>query len=307
MQLIRNLSQISQLPKTSLTIGNFDGLHIAHQHIIDFTKNIAKEKALKSAILTFEPHPISFLNQHNLNFNHNFRICNLSNKIKFIKDIKIDYLLILPFNDYLSNLTPNLFIENILINKINASSLIVGYDFTFGKKRLGNFKTLEEYNFDLHEIDPVKITIDNHEKTISSSLARQYIQSGDVKKLPQILGRNFSVDGLVICGKKIARELGFPTANFLPRKDIINLKFGVYKTRTFIYKFNQSFDSITNFGIKPTFNSINQPLFENHILNFSHNIYNHKIRVEFIDFIREEKKFSSIIELKNQIKQDLNF
>jgi riboflavin kinase/FMN adenylyltransferase len=308
MQLIRNLSQIiNQLPETCLTIGNFDGLHLAHQKIIEFTKQIATKKGLKSAILSFEPHPISFLNRQNHDFNHNFRISNLSNKIKYIKNHNIDYLLVIPFNNYLSNLSPKLFIDNILINKINAKSLVVGYDFTFGKKRQGNFKTLEEYNFDLHEINPIKIIIDGHEKTISSSLARQYIQSGEVKKLPPILGRNFSVDGLVISGKKLARELGYPTANFLPRKDIINLKFGVYKTRTFIYKYHKYFDSITNFGIKPTFENNFQPLFENHILNFSQDIYNHKILVEFLDFIREEQKFSSIDELKNQIKKDLIF
>lgn len=308
MQLIRNLSQIiNQLPETCLTIGNFDGLHIAHQKIIERTKQIATIKGLKSAILSFEPHPISFLNRQNNDFNHNFRISNLSNKIKYIKNHNIDYLLIIPFNNYLSNLNPKSFIDNILINKINAKSLVVGYDFTFGKKREGNFKTLEEYNFDLHEINPIKIAIDGHEKTISSSLARQCITSGEVNKLPPILGRNFSVDGLVINGKKLARNLGYPTANFLPRKDIINLKFGVYKTRTFIQKFNQYFDSITNFGIKPTLQNSTQPIFENHILNFSQNIYNHKIQVEFLDFIREEKKFSSIDELKNQIKQDLIF
>ena len=308
MQIIRNLSQIiTQLPKICLTIGNFDGLHLAHQKIIEHTKQIAIKNGYKSAILTFEPHPISFLNLQNNDFNHNFRISNLSNKIKYIKNHQIDYLIIIPFNNYLSNLKPKLFIDNILINKINAKSLIVGYDFTFGKKREGNFKTLEEYKFDLHEINPIKILIDDHQKTISSSLARQYIKSGEVNKLPQILGRNFSIDGLVISGKKIARELGYPTANFLPRKYIINPKFGVYKTRTFINKYNRYFDSITNFGIKPTFNNSLQPIFENHILNFSENIYNQKIVVEFLDFIREEKKFSSIDELKNQIRNDLIF
>ena len=195
-----------------------------------------------------------------------------------------------------------------MINKFNVKSLIIGYDFTFGKGREGNFKTLESYNFDLHEINPIKIFDKNHnEVTISSSLARQYLKSGEIKSLNQILGHNFTIDGIVVEGKKIAGELGYKTANINHKINLIKPKFGVYKTRTFIEDENKFYDSITNFGIKPTFdNSSSKPLFETHILNFSKNLYHKKIRVEFLDFIRDEKKFSSIEELKKQIKIDIN-
>jgi riboflavin kinase/FMN adenylyltransferase len=309
MILIRNLNQINhQLPKLALTIGNFDGVHLAHQKIIEKTQEIAKKNNLYSALLSFEPHPISFLNKNKNDFNADFRITNLANKINLLKKYSLDYLIILPFNNNLSSIKANNFIEEILINKFNVKSLIIGYDFTFGKGREGNFKTLENYNFDLHEINPIKILDKNrNEITISSSLARQYLKNGEIISLNKILGHNFAIDGIVVEGKKIAGELGYKTANINHKINLIKPKFGVYKTRTFIYNENKFYDSITNFGIKPTFdNSGLKPLFETHLLNFSKNLYHKKIRVEFLDFIRDEKKFSSIDELKNQIKFDIN-
>ena len=309
MILIRNLNQINhQLPKLALTIGNFDGVHLAHQKIIEKTQEIARKNNLSSALLSFEPHPILFLNKNKNDFHHDFRITNLANKINLLKKYNLDYLIILPFNNNLSSIKANNFVEDILINKFNVKSLIVGYDFTFGKGREGNFKTLENYNFDLHEINPIKIFDKNHNAiTISSSLARQYLKNGEIKSLNQILGHNFAIDGIVVEGKKIARELGFKTANINHKINLIKPKFGVYKTQTFIYDENKFYNSITNFGIKPTFdNSGLKPLFETHLLDFSKNLYHKKIRVEFLDFIRDEKKFSSIEELKKQIKIDVN-
>lgn len=308
MILIRNLNQINQqLPKLSLTIGNFDGVHLAHHKIIEKTQEIAQKNNLSSALLTFEPHPISFLNKSKSDFNRDFRITTLANKINLLKKYSLDYVIILPFNNNLSSIKANSFIEDILINKFNVKSLIIGYDFTFGKGREGNFKTLESYNFDLHEINPIKIFDKNHnEITISSSLARQYLKSGEIKSLNQILGHNFTIDGIVVEGKKIAGELGYKTANINHKINLIKPKFGVYKTRTFIEDENKFYASITNFGIKPTFdNSSSKPLFETHLLDFSKNLYHKKIRVEFLDFIRDEKKFSSVEELKNQIKFDI--
>jgi len=309
MILIRNLNQINhQLPKLALTIGNFDGVHLAHQKIIEKTQEIAQKNNLSSALLSFEPHPISFLNKNKNDFNHDFRIANFANKINLLKKYNLDYLIILPFNNNLSSIKANNFIEEILINKFNVKSLIIGYDFTFGKGREGNFKTLENYNFDLHEINPIKILDKNrNEITISSSLARQYLKNGEITSLNQILGHNYAIDGIVVEGKKIAGDLGYKTANINHKISLIKPKFGVYKTRTFINDENKFYDSITNFGIKPTFDNTGlKPLFETHLLNFSKNLYHKKIRVEFLDFIRDEKKFSSIDELKNQIKFDIN-
>ena len=305
MILIRNLNQISQqLPPIALTIGNFDGVHQAHQKIIAKTHEIAKKNHLKTALLTFEPHPIIFLNKNNPNFSKNFRIYSLANKIRILQNYNLDYLLILNFNNYLSQLSHNNFVEDILINKFNTKSLIVGYDFTFGKNRQGNFKTLENYDFDLHEISPIKF---DNDLTISSSQARSFIKNGEIKKLNLILGKNYQIEGMVVKGNQIGHKIGFATANLLTKPYLILPKFGVYKTKIFIPKMQKTFSGITNFGIKPTINQNNsQPIFETHIFNFNQDIYGKKIIVIFEDFIRDEMKFINLEHLKQQIQFDIS-
>lgn len=304
MILIRNLNQIEhRLPPIALTIGNFDGVHLAHQKIIAKTHEIAQKNQLKTALLTFEPHPIIFLNKNNPNFSKNFRIYSLANKIRILQNFNLDYLLILNFNNYLSQLSHNNFIEDILINKFNTKSLIIGYDFTFGKNRQGNFKTLENYDFDLHEISPIKFGTDI---TISSSQARNFIKNGEIKNLNLLLGKNYQIEGIVVKGNQIGHRIGFATANILPKSQLILPKFGVYKTKIFIPKMQKSFSGITNFGIKPTItHNQSQPIFETHIFNFNQNIYGQKIVVIFEDFIRAEMKFSSLEHLKQQIHSDV--
>ncbi|MFM8185435.1 MAG: riboflavin kinase, partial [Alphaproteobacteria bacterium] len=173
----------------------------------------------------------------------------------------------------------------------------------FGKNRQGNFKTLENYNFDLHEINPIKF---NKDLTISSSQARNFIKNGDIKNLNLLLGKNYQIDGLVQKGNQIGHKIGFATANLLPKSQLILPKFGVYKTKIFIPKMQKLFSGITNFGIKPTINQ-NQlrPIFETHIFDFNFDIYGQKIVVIFEDFIRDEMKFSSLEHLKQQIHSDI--
>lgn len=300
MQIIRNLNSksLAKVPAFAATIGNFDGVHLGHLHIIKEVKKIAKEKNLASAILTFEPHPIAFFHAQK---KENFRITSLAQKLKIFCDAGIDYAIILPFDKKFSEISATDFANKILLEALNIKHLTIGYDFTFGKNREGNFKLLEILNVNLSEISPVKK--DDH--TCSSTSVRKFISEGKIIEANRILGRNFAVEGIVNEGRKLASQLGFPTLNLSAKPQIIKPKFGVYKTETFIPSLNKKFSSITNFGIKPTLGGDTQPLFETHIPNFSQNIYGKKIFVEFIDFIRDEKKFSSLEELKNQIVKDL--
>jgi riboflavin kinase/FMN adenylyltransferase len=303
MQIIRNLNQIkTSFPPLALTIGSFDGVHLGHESIINEVKKTAKEKNILSAILTFEPHPDSFFKKDKAK---DFRINSLSQKIKLLQKYDINYLIILPFNQNLANITASDFVENILLNSFNVKNLIIGYDFVFGKNREGNFEFLQEFSkkqrFELTKISELK----NLEKTYSSSLIRALIKEGNIISANQILGKNFTIEGIVVEGKKLASKLGFPTANLISKPHIIKPKFGVYKTTTFIPHLNKKFNSITNFGVKPTFDDNKIAIYETHIPNFNANLYNKKIEIEFIDFIREEKKFASIEDLKNQIAQDL--
>ena len=303
MKIIRFLNKIPHtLPPLALTIGNFDGVHLGHRQILNEVKKIAKEKNLASAILTFEPHPIAFLRPERPK---DFRITGLAQKLRIFQNAGIDYLIILPFNQKLSEITAQNFIKEVLVEGLNTKHLIIGYDFIFGKNREGNFQLLEaesqNFNFALSEISAVK----NLDQTCSSSAIRKLIAAGKIAEANQSLGKNFAVAGIVNEGRKLASQLGFPTANLAVKPQIIKPKFGVYKTTTFIPHLGKKFPSITNFGVKPTIAGNLSPLFETHILNFSQNIYSKKIVVEFLDFIREEKKFASLDELKKQIEVDV--
>lgn len=307
MQIIRNLKQIkSPLPPLALTIGNFDGVHLGHKKIIAEMQKVAAEKKLASAILTFEPHPISFFKPDN---SQDFRIFNLAQKLRFFEKKGIDYVIILPFNKNLAEISAENFIKKILIEQLNLKHLTIGYDFIFGKNRQGNFQLLEkksaELNFSLSEISAVKIFLSDHSQACSSSVIRKLIGEGKIAEANKLLGKNFAVEAIVNEGKKLARTLGFPTINLKVKPHIIRPKFGVYKSQIFIPFLNQTFAAITNFGIKPTIDDSAEPIFESHILNFDQNLYGKKVRIELIDFIREEKKFSSITELKKQIERDL--
>ena len=312
MQIIRNLNKIKNalpqlaIPQLALAIGNFDGVHLGHMSIINEIKKIAKEKNISSAILTFEPHPVAFFQPDKA---RDFRITNLAQKLKIFKEQQIDYVIILPFNQNLANIEAYDFIQKILVKSLNVKSLVIGYDFIFGKNREGNFSLLEKESknfdfarrFDLMEISALK----KSQEICSSSFIRKLLKDGKVVESNQFLGRNFTITGIVNEGRKLARQLGFPTANLIAKPHIIKPKFGVYKTLTFIPHLNQKFPSITNFGIKPTVQEEKIPLYETHIPNFNQDLYGKKIEVEFIDFVREEKKFASLEELKRQILDDL--
>lgn len=302
MLVIRKPSQTQVSPALALTIGNFDGVHLGHSKIISEVKNFSYEKNLLSAILTFEPHPVSFFQNDR---SKDFRINSLSQKLKTFENQKIDRVIILPFNKKIAAIKAEDFIEQILVKALNVKHLSVGYDFIFGQNREGNFallqKASQEFGFELNEIS----ALTKSDKICSSSLIRKFISEGKIIEANEFLERNFSIAGTVNHGRRLANQLGFPTANLLAKPHIIKPKFGVYKTLTFIPSMGKKFPSITNFGVKPTVGADSVPLFETHILNFNQDIYGKKIEVEFLDFVREEKKFGSLDELKMQIKKDI--
>ncbi|GDX36549.1 riboflavin biosynthesis protein [Alphaproteobacteria bacterium] len=287
-----------------LTIGNFDGVHFGHQQIINNLKKIALKKKLPSALMTFEPHPAGYFDKDKID---HYYLTTLKQKITILQKFAIDYLIIVNFNLNFCEISADDFITKILKQVFNVKNLVIGYDFTFGKNRQGNFKTLENANFELHEVNPHKIIIDDSEITCSSSVARSALKSGKIDLANKILGRNFTVQGVIVNGNKLANKIGFPTANLKTNVKQIIPKFGVYQTLVTIDNDKLKLPAITNFGIKPTFNNnAMQPLYETHIFNFSDNIYHKKIKLELINFIREEQKFNDITHLSTQIKKDIN-
>jgi riboflavin kinase/FMN adenylyltransferase len=304
VKLIRGINFAGNLTgPLVLTIGNFDGVHQGHMRIIDEVKKIAAIKKISSAILTFEPHPSSFFKKSK---SEDFRLTSLAQKLQIFREAGLDYVIILPFNHTLSQFVAVDFVEKILIEKLRVKHLVIGHDFIFGKGGQGDFELLlhhsKKLNFALDRISAIR----DEDEIYSSSRVRQLISSGNMTLASKILGRNFAVSGLVVEGKKLARQLGFPTMNMVAKKQIIKPKFGVYKSLVFIPSLNKKLPAITNFGIKPTVTNQSQPVFETHIPNFSSDLYGKKIFVEFLDFIREEKKFSSLEELRQQISRDVN-
>lgn len=304
MLVIRNLNQPPlRIPPLALTIGNFDGVHFGHLQIIAEVKKIAEQKNLASAILTFEPHPLLLLRPQ---MARDFRISSLSQKLKIFASQKIDYAIILPFNQNLAAISANDFIQKILVESLNIKHLTIGHDFIFGQNREGNFQLLakesEKFRFGLNRISEVKFS----ERNCSSSMIRRLISAGEVVLANRLLEKNFAVCGIVNEGKKLASQLGFPTMNVRAKPFMIKPKFGVYKSTTFVPFLGKKFFSITNFGTRPTVNEGAQPCFETHLLDFSQKIYGKKIFIELLEFIREEKKFNSLEELRKQIECDIS-
>lgn len=302
MRVIRNLNNIEKnLQNSCLTLGNFDGLHLGHQKILNFNKKLAQENQQKTALLTFEPHPRHFFVPKS---KRNSRIYSLAQKLAILRAEKlVDIVFLMNFNQILANLEAQNFIEDILVKKLKVSNLTVGYDCNFGKNRLGNADLLknlsQKYNYNFYQIAADK---DNLKEIYSSTRVRNLLKINQIKDVNNILGRNYDIRGLVIKGNQQGRKIGFKTANIKPKFNIIQPNFGVYKTITKIS--GKKYNSISNFGIKPTFN--NQSAFlETHIFDFKQDIYNQKITVELLDFIRPEMKFNDISQLKSQISKDI--
>lgn len=299
MHITRRFNQIKHSAPSVLTIGNFDGVHLGHKKIINIINQIAQENNLASTILTFQPHPARLFKPE---LASDFTISSLAQKLQIFQQEKIAHVVIAPFKRDFADISATDFIKKILVEALNVKHLVIGYDFIFGKNREGNLMLLQEaakhYGFNIIKVEAHQI-----DKQICSSTAiRKFLQNGDITAANKILGHNFALEGIVVEGKKLARSLGFATANIKAKSHIIKPKFGVYKVRVLLDK--KTHNGIMNFGIKPTIGGVLEPLYEIHIFNFTHNIYGKKITVELLDFIREEKKFESLDALREQIRID---
>ena len=286
------------IPNTNLAIGNFDGIHLGHQKIIKALINNSKENQLQPAILSFKPHPIQFFSGYYENFN----IISENSKISFLDKLGVEYYFSLKFDHSIASLTPYKFIKEILISQLKIKSLIVGFNFKFGKNRLGDVDLLQdqsENNFNIKVIHPVKSNATS--EVFSSSLIRQNIQAGNFEKVNAWLGRNWSMSGTVVLGDKRAGKINFPTANIIP-SNLIHPKRGVYAVKIKIE--DNLFNGVANFGKRPTVDDT-KLLLEVHLFDFDENIYGKDLTVEFLTFIRDEKKFENFALLTKQIHKDI--
>ena len=282
-----------------ILIGNFDGLHLGHQKLFTLAKNFKKKYSLKVGVLTFEPMPKMYFNKSI----KNFRISNEKQKIKLLNKFKVDFVIIKKFNKVFSKTKSIDFIKNIIKKKLKARFIFVSNNFRFGNKREGDVNQLVEYQnkFDYKIIKPKPLFVKN--KIVSSSLIRNYLQNGKLDIANKLLNRKWSIEGKVEKGKQLGKKIGFPTAN-IDIKDYVLACPGVYAVRVKMKNDNKIIKGIANLGYRPTFNG-KKILLEVHLFNFSGNLYDKDLSVEFLKFIRKEKKFKNVDQLKKQIKTDL--
>jgi len=300
MVKLYNNFKIKNFHKNSIIlIGNFDGLHNGHQKLFNIARSYKKENYLNIGVLTFEPMPKMYFDKKI----KNFRISSWQQKINFLNKLKVDFVITKKFDRTFSKIKSKTFIKEIIGKKLKPKFIFVSNNFKFGNKREGNVKELikyeTQYNYKIVKPQPSLIK----KKVISSSLIRKYLQNGKLKDANKLLKRNWSIIGKVQKGKQLGKKIGFPTAN-IDIKDYILAKPGVYAVKARIQKRSKYIKGIANLGYRPTFNG-KKILLEVHLFNFSGNLYNKYLTVEFLKFIRNEKKFKNVDHLKKQIKIDL--
>ncbi|MCT4595632.1 MAG: bifunctional riboflavin kinase/FAD synthetase [Anaeromicrobium sp.] len=299
MKVIRKLSDVNISEDTGVALGNFDGVHIGHQTLLVNLVETCRLRNLKSVVYTFSNHPRAFTSEDGAPK----RIMNLNKKLSTLSELGIDYVVLVPFDEFQMKLKAESFIRDILKNTLKMKSCIVGFNYKFGYKAQGDTHLLrelsKEYDYELNEIDSIEI----QRQIVSSTNIRNLISDGNIQRANLFLGKKYSINGQVVEGKKVGRKIGVPTANIKLEKNMLTPSSGVYLTKVSID--GKLYDSITNVGYNPTF-SQGEINIETHVMNFRENIYGKNIEVHFIDKIREEKKFPSVEDLTIQLKKDID-
>ncbi len=295
MIIIKDINSIEKSTSTHcISIGNFDGMHQGHIELVKETVRVAKENNLVPTVLTFDQMPEEYFKSKDF-----FRLMEMSDKYKVFEELGVEKVFVIPFNKSFSEINENIFIKEILIEKLLLKYLIVGKDFKFGYKRMGNIELLQKYSqlghYGLLSLDLVKISNDK----ISSRDIRILIKNGKIKEANQLLAMPFSLSGKVIHGEKRGRRLGYPTANIEIYKSYpIN---GIFLVNI-LFEDRKLF-GLVSWGNKPTFSGIDHVL-EVNILDFESDIYGKQLKVIFIDKIRDQIKFSNQNELIEQMNND---
>ena len=306
MKVIKGYQTLSQtFTHPVVAIGNFDGVHLGHQKIIEIAKEKAKEKLGQSIAFTFKPHPKIALHPER----KTRLLSTYDEKLELLARLGLDFTIEEPFSREFSSIEPEEFFNSVLRERIHAEAIIVGYDFAFGKDRHGHLDTLKAF---CEKSGVELLIIPAHrlgEEIVSSSQIRHHLMNGQIEAANLLLGRPFSYKGPVIKGDGKGHQIGFPTAN-LRIDQKITLPYGVYTSWTHIQQ--RSYPSVTNVGVRPTFHAHDPQsltelpvLVETHLLDQDIDLYGSTIEVQFLKRIREERKFSSVDELRKQIQHDV--
>jgi riboflavin kinase/FMN adenylyltransferase len=299
VKLYKNFNISKNHKRSIVLIGNFDGVHVGHQKLFKLANDYKKKFNLNIGVLTFEPMPKMFFNKNI----KNFRISNINQKNIILQSMGVDFVITQKFDKKFSKIKSNFFIKEILFKKLEAKYIFVSDNFQFGNKREGDvdqlIKNEKIYDYKIIKPQPLRLS----QKVISSTYIRSLLEKGNLKKTKKLLGRNWSIEGIVQKGRQEGKKIGFPTCN-IDIKDYIIATPGVYAVKVYKKNSKKPLKAIANLGYRPTFNQ-KKILLEVHIFNFSGNLYNKYLSVEFIKFIRKEKKFNNVNQLRKQIQSDL--
>lgn len=291
--------QAAHLDRSWVTIGTFDGVHLGHQKIIRGLVDQAHKNGRQAVVVTFHPHPKLVLGGEN----KPFYLTLPEKRVQIFENLGVDVVIIHPFTRQVAKESAETFI--IRLNKhLGMEKLWVGYDFALGKNREGNAQKLRQlgnvHEYELHQVSPYRLD----GKVVSSSFIRRLLRDGSVQEASRYLGRLFALKGVVEGGDKRGKGLGFPTANLDVPQEMTRVKPGVYAC--YVGVRGDQKKAVTNIGFRPTFgDQIDIPLVETHILDFSGDLYGEELEIRFHTFLREERKFASIPELKGQIREDV--
>lgn len=298
MVIVQNILKYDKQHDTAITIGTFDGVHVGHRMILKRLIANTSDTSLKSTLLTFFPHPRMVLQKDS-----DIKLLNtIDEKTKILESLGLDQLIIHPFTKEFSRLSSTEFVRDLLVNKLKAKKIVIGYDHRFGRNRNANINDLVTYGgtfgFEVNEIPAQEID----EISVSSTKIRRALEDGDIKTANRFLGYNYMLTGIVQKGKGVGRQLNFPTANlFIEEAYKLVPKNGVYVVNANIH--GKTVSGMMNIGYNPTVNGTKRSI-EVHFFDFDQDLYDQIIQVNILQRIRDEHKFDSVEDLKKQLKKD---
>lgn len=300
MKVVREPAEIIYDKKTVVTVGTFDGVHIGHQQIIGELNRLKEEKSLRSILITFDPHPQVVLRNRSKDVK---LLTSTEEKLELLKKFPLDIVYIINFNKEFAATPAEKFFTDYIVNGTGLNDLVIGYDHMFGKNREGSIETVKalsnKFGFSVHKVPEFKIS----DKNISSTEVRNLLEEGDVNAAKFFLGRFYEIEGTVVKGAQRGRELGYPTANLKIDDDNKQIpKNGIYAVEV-LYD-NKIHNGMMSIGHNPTVNDTDEIFLEVNIFNFDRDIYGEKIKIRFVEYIREEVKFNSLEKLKEKLHED---
>jgi riboflavin kinase/FMN adenylyltransferase len=302
VNVFRGSTPFSAGPACALTIGNFDGVHRGHRALLKELVAGARERGLVSCVLTFEPHPKEFFSPEQAPP----RILNLRDKLAALAKLGIDRVVVEHFNSAFARLSPEEFVSEIIVKRLNTKWILIGDDFCYGAKRAGNFASLkaagEKYGF---EVSSIQTILEDGER-ISSSALRTALANGNMKQAEKLLGRPYGISGHVIHGQQLGRQLGFPTLNLAVANHLHHRKpatTGIF-TAQVLGLGDKPLPGVASLGVRPTIEDKGRVLLETHIFDYQQDVYGKIITVELLEKIRDEEKYDDLDTLTHAIAQD---